>query len=149
MATASRIIEWMAPGDGTLPKVGDKLLVHYTGCLAHSGRCFDSSRARGHAFTFTVRKEGYPRLSFTDLQDTPFILSVPSVLRRLTGGPAVAAVFYRVLCRSGDGESHQRMGRPNADSAQGRTRQVAHPSRRGVRIQGFAGALALSSILSS
>mmetsp|Transcript_11458 Transcript_11458/g.24535 ORF Transcript_11458/g.24535 Transcript_11458/m.24535 type:complete len:223 (-) Transcript_11458:234-902(-) len=54
MATASRIIEWMAPGDGTLPKVGDKLLVHYTGCLAHSGRCFDSSRARGHAFTFTV-----------------------------------------------------------------------------------------------
>lgn len=28
--------------------------MHYTGCLAETGRCFDSSRARGHAFTFAI-----------------------------------------------------------------------------------------------
>ena len=37
-----------------LEQTGDKVLVHYTGCLAKDGRCFDSSRARGHAFTFPI-----------------------------------------------------------------------------------------------
>lgn len=31
-----------------------QVVVHYTGCLAETGRCFDSSRARGHAFTFAI-----------------------------------------------------------------------------------------------
>ncbi len=53
-AKDSRIVETVAEGTGALPKVGDKLLVHYDGCLASDGSCFDSSRARGHAFTFVV-----------------------------------------------------------------------------------------------
>lgn len=54
-SVSTRIVDELEPGDGaSFPKVGDKLLVHYTGCLAATGRCFDSSRARGHAFTFTV-----------------------------------------------------------------------------------------------
>lgn len=52
---ATKIIETMKEGDGvTFPKTGDKVLVHYTGCLASNGRAFDSSRAKGHAFTFVV-----------------------------------------------------------------------------------------------
>ena len=50
----TRILEIEQDGSGPCPKVGDKLVVHYTGCLASDGRCFDSSRARGHALTFTV-----------------------------------------------------------------------------------------------
>ena len=77
VSPSTRIVEELAPGDGlTFPKTGDKVrhllactaspvpltcgrpalqvLVHYTGCIAETGRCFDSSRARGHAFTFTI-----------------------------------------------------------------------------------------------
>jgi FKBP-type peptidyl-prolyl cis-trans isomerase len=39
-----------------LPKLGDKVVVHYSGWLAlrPDGEPFDSSREKGHAFTFTV-----------------------------------------------------------------------------------------------
>ena len=51
----SRIVETLREGDGaTFPKTGDKVLVHYTGCIASTGSAFDSSRARGHAFTFIL-----------------------------------------------------------------------------------------------
>jgi len=36
------------------PRRTAQVVVHYTGCLAETGRCFDSSRARGHAFTFPI-----------------------------------------------------------------------------------------------
>ena len=42
---------------GPLPKCGDKVVVHYTGWLAMKPPPeppFDSSREKGHAFTFTV-----------------------------------------------------------------------------------------------
>jgi hypothetical protein len=45
-----------APGT-PLPKLGDKVVVHYSGWLASASpgtAPFDSSRDRGHAFTFTV-----------------------------------------------------------------------------------------------
>lgn len=49
------VLEELSPGDGTtFPKVGDKILVHYTGCIAATGTPFDSSRARGHAFTTII-----------------------------------------------------------------------------------------------
>ena len=52
---SSRIVETLQEGDGvTFPKQGDKVLVHYTGCIASTGSAFDSSRARGHAFTFIL-----------------------------------------------------------------------------------------------
>lgn len=54
MFMGTRIIETMQEGSGPVPKVGDKLVVHYSGCLASTGRCFDSSRARGHAMTVMV-----------------------------------------------------------------------------------------------
>jgi len=41
-------------GNGTMPKVGDKLTMHYTGTLASNGNTFDSSLDRGRPFQFTI-----------------------------------------------------------------------------------------------
>ena len=43
-------------GATRLPKLGDKVVVHYSGWLARKpdGEPFDSSREKGHAFTFAV-----------------------------------------------------------------------------------------------
>ncbi|XP_046850834.1 peptidyl-prolyl cis-trans isomerase FKBP1A-like [Xenia sp. Carnegie-2017] len=44
------------PGDGkTFPKVGQTVIVHYTGCL-QNGKKFDSSRDRGKPFKFKIGK---------------------------------------------------------------------------------------------
>ena len=51
------VLEELAEGaQGPLPKTGDKVVVHYSGWLAHKrdGKPFDCSREKGHAFTFTV-----------------------------------------------------------------------------------------------
>ena len=68
------VIRELKEGDKCrFPKMGDKVTVHYTGCIASTGRPFDSSRchalasspervpicvacnrARGHAFTFVL-----------------------------------------------------------------------------------------------
>ena len=50
-------LESIAEGaGGPTPKTGDKVVVHYSGWLAmrRDGEPFDSSREKGHAFTFTV-----------------------------------------------------------------------------------------------
>eukprot|EP00937_MAST-01D_sp_MAST-1D-sp2_P007402 g7402.t1 len=48
-------IETTTPGDGaTFPQRGDKLTMHYIGTLAANGSTFDSSRARGEPFSFTI-----------------------------------------------------------------------------------------------
>ena len=70
------VLEEVQPGDGKrFPKTGDKVVVHYTGslrsaapeapgcssdhrvctpCRRSSGKVFDCSRERGHAFTFQL-----------------------------------------------------------------------------------------------
>ena len=48
------ILDTLADGAGKKPVCGDKVCVHYVGVLASGGEPFDSSRERGHAFTFTV-----------------------------------------------------------------------------------------------
>ncbi|XP_076340186.1 peptidyl-prolyl cis-trans isomerase Fkbp12 [Tachypleus tridentatus] len=49
-------IETIKPGDGqTFPKVGQTVVVHYTGTLS-SGEKFDSSRDRGQPFKFKIGK---------------------------------------------------------------------------------------------
>jgi len=45
----------ISPGDGrTFPKVGDALLMHYTGKIAADGREFDSSHKRNAPFQFEI-----------------------------------------------------------------------------------------------
>ncbi|XP_076665368.1 peptidyl-prolyl cis-trans isomerase Fkbp12 isoform X2 [Andrena cerasifolii] len=47
-------VEVLSPGDGqTYPKVGQTVVVHYTGYL-ESGQKFDSSRDRGVPFSFKI-----------------------------------------------------------------------------------------------
>lgn len=41
---------------GTFPRRGDNVTVHYTGKLASSGKVFDSSRERGEPLTFKIGK---------------------------------------------------------------------------------------------
>ena len=51
----TEVLEELQPGDGKrFPATGDKVVVHYTGTLRSSGKVFDCSRERGHAFTFPV-----------------------------------------------------------------------------------------------
>lgn len=48
-------LETISPGDGrTFPKVGDTLLMHYTGKIAADGREFDSSHKRNAPFQFQI-----------------------------------------------------------------------------------------------
>jgi FK506-binding protein 1 len=48
-------VETASPGDGvTYPKVGDRLVMHYTGTLAATGVKFDSSHDRGQPFEFQI-----------------------------------------------------------------------------------------------
>ena len=44
----------MTPGDGEKPSRGTTVEVHYEGRLAETGAVFDSSRARGKTFKFTL-----------------------------------------------------------------------------------------------
>mmetsp|Transcript_56603 Transcript_56603/g.66156 ORF Transcript_56603/g.66156 Transcript_56603/m.66156 type:complete len:109 (+) Transcript_56603:85-411(+) len=46
--------ETTSPGNGTFPKSGDKLSMHYIGTLASNGQKFDASRDRGRPFSFTI-----------------------------------------------------------------------------------------------
>jgi len=48
-------LEPISPGDGaSFPATNDSLTVHYTGTLLSDGTEFDSSRAKGVPFTFTL-----------------------------------------------------------------------------------------------
>jgi FK506-binding protein 1 len=48
-------VDTACAGDGvTFPKAGDKLSMHYVGTLASDGSTFDSSRAKGREFQFTI-----------------------------------------------------------------------------------------------
>lgn len=46
-------IDRVSPGDGTFPKSGQTVSVHYTGTL-QNGKKFDSSRDRGQPFQFKL-----------------------------------------------------------------------------------------------
>lgn len=49
------VLEELREGSGPLPKLGDKVVCHYSGYLAAPPqRKFDCSRDRGHAMTFAV-----------------------------------------------------------------------------------------------
>jgi peptidylprolyl isomerase len=41
-------------GTGELPRMGQRVTVHYVGRIAATGKQFDSSRDRGEPFTFTL-----------------------------------------------------------------------------------------------
>lgn len=47
------MVEILKPGNGPLPRPGQKVVVHYTGTL-QNGTKFDSSRDRGQPFSFTL-----------------------------------------------------------------------------------------------
>ena len=48
------LLEELSEGSGPLPRLGDKVVCHYSGFIASSNKKFDCSRDRGHAMTFPV-----------------------------------------------------------------------------------------------
>ena len=48
------LLEELVEGAGPLPRLGDKVVCHYSGFIASSNKKFDCSRDRGHAMTFPV-----------------------------------------------------------------------------------------------